>query len=100
MLVSSVKESSTIKTWVLEQSRIPGSCDYLKYWCCREKKKLEKYSKRKEKSLLSELNTSLQPTKSFALRHEGTVSENDTDSMQQDSNDESVLPIKLFWQNI
>lgn len=58
-----------------------------------ERNKLEKRNKRNEKSLQSELNRSLQPTKTPAVRHEGIVSDTDSDSMQQDS---SVLAIKII----
>ena len=59
-----------------------------------ESKKLKKRSKRMEKSLQSELNRSLQPTKTPALRHEGNVIE--SDSMSESSSDESVFDSKML----
>ncbi|GBL83692.1 hypothetical protein AVEN_251942-1, partial [Araneus ventricosus] len=59
-----------------------------------ESEKLMKRSKRKERSLHSDLNRSLQPTKTPSLRHEGNVIE--SDSMSQNSSDESVYCRKIF----
>lgn len=59
-----------------------------------ESKKLKKRSKRKEKSLQSELNRSIQVTKIPVLRHESSVIEND--SVSPSSSDDNTELYLIF----